>query len=520
MPLASAAYSVLLSSMVLAAPPSPPAEVQARLDAAIEAKWKALGIVAESPTDDAAYLRRVYLDLTGRVPPPLKAREFLADRDPAKRAKLVDALLAGEEFAEYWGRTWTVALTGQRPIKQEKYDGRVLAEYLQKAIRSNKSYKEIVTELICAEGISDASGPANFLLRYEAKPTDLAGAIGKQFLGVTLQCAQCHDHPFAEWKKDDFWGMAAFFGRVRMFEANNENEYHTAVLETRKGELTIPEPGAKPDENGQVPKKKVEPRFPASKTPAPVENRRQALAAWITAESNPYFARNFVNRVWGQLFGIPLAAGFDRPVTDIDGKHPRVLDLLADDFTASGHDIKRLARIILLSRAYQLSAGKGGPQEDHAEAELRLKKQRNFARFPTRPLATDQLYQSIAQATGHRGPEPDPANLPSEDDEATADKATELLGERALTVQRSLVLLNSDYIHQATKSGARTAQTVVGRRTPGMQVEWLFLATLSRKPTDAESASMLELLKEGKGVKGLEDVLWVLLNSVEFNTNH
>jgi hypothetical protein len=207
-------------------------------------------------------------------------------------------------------------------------------------------------------------------------------------------------------------------------------------------------------------------------------------------------------------------------VADLDGKHPQVLDLLAEDFTASGHDIKRLVHLILLSRAYQLAAGKGGPMVNDAEVELRLKKQRNFARFPTRPLATDQLYQSIAQATGYRGPDPDPANPPSEDDETVSDKASELIGERALTVQRALVLLNSDFMHQATKAGAKTAQTVVGRRTPTMQIEWLFLATLSRKPSAEESSTMLELLKEGKGVKGLEDVLWVLLNSVEFNTNH
>jgi hypothetical protein len=515
----SAACYVLLGSVVVSVPPD---DTQSQVNAALEAKWKTLGLTPEAPADDATFLRRVYLDLTGRVPPPLKAREFLDDKDPNKRARLVDALLASEEFAAHWGTTWAQALTGRRPIKQEKYDGRLLADYLKQALAANKSYKAIVTELLCAEGVGEVNPATNFLLRYEAKPTDLAGAVGKHFLGVTLQCAQCHDHPLAHWKKEDFWGVAAFFGRVRMFESNNDERYQTAVLETRKGELLISDPNAKADENGQVPKKKVEPRFPEEKSKAAVtEKRRQTLASWVTANNNPYFARNFVNRVWSQLFGHGLVNGFDHALADVDGKHPQLLDVLADDFTASGHDIKRLVRLIVLSRPYQLGSGSGdaGGTPSEAAVELRHKKSRNLARFPIRPLAVDQLYQTIAQATGYRGPEPEPQAQPDNEDEYP-DKVVELLGERALTVQRALVLLNSDYIHQATKSGAKTALTVAGRRSPADQVEWLFLTALSRRPSAEEASAMLALLKEGKGVKGLEDVLWVLLNSVEFNTNH
>jgi hypothetical protein len=508
--------SLLFGSLVLAAPPADAGDVRSRLDAAVEVKWKTLGIVPEGAADDATFLRRIYLDLAGRVPPPLVAREFLDDKDPGKRAKLVERLLASEDFTDYWGRLWAQALTGKRAIKQEKYDGRVLHEYLKASLAANKSYRQIVTELICAEGSSDGSGPANFLIRYDAKPTDLAGAVGKQFLGVSLQCAQCHDHPFAKWKKDDFWGVAAFFGRTRLFESSNEGEeQYFAVLDTRRGELLVPDPAGKPGEDGKLPMKKVLPRLPVADGPAIQGPRRQALAAWITASDNPFFARQAVNRVWGQLFGTPLTGALDRPIAEADGSHPAILNLLADDFNASGGDIKRLVRTIVLSRAYDRKAGSGDPKE----AESRYLKTRNLARFPVRPLNVDQLYQSIVQATGHRAAEAMEAGKET-DDEEEADPPLQLLGERAQTVQRSLALLNSDYVQKATEAGAKAAVAVNGRKIAAGHVDWLFLATLSRRPTADEATQMQDLLKNGKATRGLEDILWVIVNSVEFSTNH
>jgi hypothetical protein len=517
------ACSLLLAPPVLAAPPAP-AEVTARLDAALEAKWKKLNLTPEAPADDATFLRRVYLDLAGRVPPALKAREFLDDRDPAKRARLVAQLLDSEDFADHWGRTWAQELTGRRPVKQDAYDGQVLAAYLKASLAANKPYTRLVTELICAEGLNEDSGPVNFLLRYDAKPTDLAGAVSKQFLGLTLQCAQCHNHPFAGWKKADFWGTAAYFGRIRRLESQGDDGTYVAVLETRRGELTVPDMSAKPDEQGNYPTKKVAPRLPGGAAAPTAAGRRQALAAWVTADDNPYFARHLVNRVWGQLFGAPLVKNLEQEAEDGDGTHVQVLGLLADDFVAGGHDVKRLVRVIVLSRAYQLSVGGGeapAAPADAKVAEARLRKARNLARFPARPLSVDQLYQSVVQATGYRGPEP-PADAPKkEDDDDAGDPAVDQLGgERAHTVQRSLALLNGDFVAKATQAGARSAVAVNGRRAAPAQVEWLFLTTLARRPSAEESAAMLELLKGGDRAHGLEDVLWVLLNSAEFNTNH
>jgi hypothetical protein len=516
------ACALLFASTVAAAPPTPEADVRQQLDRALEAKWKSLQLTPEAPADDATFLRRVWLDLTGRVPPPLKAREFLDDKAPDKRTRLVEGLLASEEFADWWGRVWTQRLTDRRPLRQDGYDGRVLHEYLRESLLANKSYQRLVTELICGEGLMDASGPANFLLRYEAKPADLAGAVGRHFLGISLQCAQCHDHPHAPWKQEDFWGVAAFFGRLRQLQSNDDNGATlSAVLESRRGELLRPDLSAPPDMEGNRPMKKIAPRLPLSKTSLPAEaKRRQALAAWVTGNSNPYFAKHAVNRVWAQLFGKALAEPLDQPLGDVNGKHPQALNLLAADFTASEYDIKRLVRILLLSRAYQLGGGSDKGEASAQADDLRVLRLRNFARFPTRALSVDQLYQSIAQATGHRGDEPTDTKEMTEEEEGTTDVPVNLLGDRAHSVQRSLAMLNSEYVHKAVQNGARTAQTVNGRRLGAPHVEWLFLSTLARRPTADESAALRELLKNEKDVRGLEDILWVLLNSAEFATNH
>src|SRR5262249_50104636 len=161
-----------------------------------------------APADDATFLRRVYLDLTGQVPPADKVVAFLGDKRADKRSRLVDELLASDAFAEHWGREWAIRVTDRRPIRQDSHDGKVPQDYCRDAIKANRPVPQTLAEMVTGEGLQDASGPVNFLLRYEARPTELAGAVGKQFLGVSLHCAQCHDHPFAGWKQDDFRGLA------------------------------------------------------------------------------------------------------------------------------------------------------------------------------------------------------------------------------------------------------------------------------------------------------------------------
>jgi hypothetical protein len=514
-------------SLVVAVSPGP-VEVRQQLDATLAAHWREQRVAPAPGTDDATFLRRVYLDLTGRTPTARRVRDFLASPAGDKRARLVDELLASDAFAEHWGRVWAERLLGQRPFKQDRYDGLVLADYLRGAVKANRPYRAVVRELILAEGPSDASGPANFLLRYEARPADLTGAVARQFLGVSLQCAQCHDHPFQKWKKDEFWGMAAYFARVRLFEANAEDaEGLTGIAEARRGELMLPDSNAEPDEEGNVPKKAVRPQLPGATPDVSVPGkRRHTLADWITADANPYFASHAVNQTWSQFFGNGLMPALDGLDKQADARLLDAQRLLADDFRAGGYDLRRLIRAIVLSRAYQLSSG-AAPAGDDDKVDLQV---RTFARFPVRPLALDPLYRSIVQATGYHGDEQgeeqdEPAeqperNPPGEDDPPPTDLPADLLGERALTVQRSLTLLNGDYIHQAVRAGVREIRSVLGARPTPAHVEALFLATLSRRPTPEEASAMLELAQTGEGALGLEDVLWALLNSAEFTSNH
>ena len=492
-------------------------QADARLESLLADHWKARAVTPAPVCDDATFLRRVWLDLAGCVPPSDKAVAFLADSRQDKRARLVEELLASADFADHWGRSWAIRLTHSRPVRQGTFDNRVLAEYLRDRLAARRPYREIVAELLTGEGLQDASGPANFLLKYDAKPERLVGAVGKLFMGTTLHCAECHDHVFAHWKRDDFRGLAAFFARVRAVSTENDEDGKRGILEANKGEFRIPDLTAKPDESGNRPMKNIMPRFPgrrAAGAPAPAGragNRRRALADWLTADDNPYFARSAVNQAWEHFFGVPLVRSLDNLNALKNEPFAPLLDELAAGFRAGGGDLRRLARAIVMSRAYQLSSGGAT-----ADAGVAQKQQRAFTRFPVRPLAVDPLYRSAARATGHTG---EPAEKPAEED-PTADLAVSLLTEHPLTLQRALTLLNGDYVRDAAKAAAERLVKQHGERVGEKHVEALFLAALARQPTKAETRTILDLVQESGGTAGLEDAVWVLLNSAEFNTNH
>ncbi|MBI1899589.1 MAG: DUF1549 domain-containing protein [Planctomycetia bacterium] len=399
-PLAAVGCAILCFPLsVFAADGATAREAAARLDAALAAQWQSQGVDPAGACDDAAFLRRAWLDPAGRVPPFLAARDFLASRDENKREKLVDTLLASDEFADYWGRVLTEMLTQQRPVRHETHDGRVLQKYLRDALAENKSYQAIARELIAGQGLSESSGPANFILRYDAQPNQLTGAVSKLFLGVSLQCAECHNHPFERWTQDDYRGMAAFFARVRRLDDNNAADYLRAVVETRRGEFEIDDPQAKKVEGEEPKKLKIAPRLLDGTSPQHDLSRREALAQWATSAENPYFARNIVNRVWAQVFGRGLVEPLESLGAESPGPHAAVLDVLASDFSAGGFDLKQLLRTILLSRAYHLDSA--APADGGAEQALAQVS--SFARFPVRPLSVDQLYESIVQSTGYSG---------------------------------------------------------------------------------------------------------------------
>jgi hypothetical protein len=524
--LAAGCAVVFLAGRAPAADQPGPAAVAQQVDLALAAHQKAAGVTPLAACDDATFLRRAYIDLAGRTPPFLAARDFLNDSSQNKRARLIETLLASDEFAEHWGRVLTIMLTDRRPVRVETHDGRVLRDYLSDALRNNRSYRDIVRELIAGRGLSESSGPANFLLRYDVQPNQLTGAVGKRLLGVSLQCAECHNHPFERWTQEDFRGMQAFFVRTKRLDDNNAAEYLRAVVDTKKGELEIDDPNAKPKEGEEPPKLKIPPKFLGGEQFTATTTRREALADWVTSEKNAYFGRNMANRVWAHVFTRGLVEPLDSLGAEKPGPHADVLEPLAAGFAASGYDLKWLLRTILLTQAYERGSGSttstDGPAAESADPQAAV--QVNLlARFPARSLTVDELYQSIVQSTGHTGVDEAAEaqyNEQEMDQLAYADRPVEFLGERAMTVQRSLVLLNSPYVQEAAHYGSRVTLAAQGRRDPKAQLDFAFLATLARQPTPEESTRLLALLDAGKGGPGLEDLWWLLLNSAEFSSNH
>lgn len=554
-----AAWSWMVLTAALAAGPAAvptPAETSHRLDGVIAEAFAPLGIAPAAAADEATFHRRVWLDLAGRIPPVAETRKFLDDPSPTRRTQLVDRLLQSQDFGNHWGRVWAEYFTDQRPFDQENFSGRVLQNYLRDSLVAGKSYRQIVTELLRGEGSSDDSGPANFLLRYDAQPEQLAGVVSKKFLGVTIQCAQCHDHPHVHWKQDDFWGLAAYFARLRKMEPVEEpsGDNFSIILERTRGELTVPDPKGTPDKEGNIPRKTIYPRLPGVGAMDTSDARRGTLIAWLTEPGNPYFARHGVSRVWKQLFGAELVASLDslQPTSKSAASESPILELLAEDFAASDYDLKRLIRVIVLSDTYQRGAGPARPlgtalakadgkregtkttaKDSPAKTPTSDKPAQStsagdpefvqtavYARFPIRPLTADQLYLSLAQATGFRGDEAEAKLAAMTSEDFVTDVSQDNLSGEALAVRRSLALLNGDHLRNAADMAVTAAQRVHGDIVGKKHVEWLVLSTLCRPPTSAEMDAFLKLAGDEEGSEGLKDVAWVLLNSAEFVTNH
>lgn len=510
-----------------------------RIDEIIEAECNSAGATLAPVCDDATFLRRVWLDVAGQIPPAIAARDFLQDNSTGKRARLVDQLLASDDFADHWGRVLTERFTDKRALPEPPYNGRVLHAYLRDSLAEDRPYRQIVRELIVGEGANDVSGPANFLLRYQVEPVQLAGAVANKFLGQSLACAQCHDHPFDHWTRDDFWGLAACFARARQMNSNDGQFF--AVMEARRGELEIDAfvPAAAKSEAaeesaaGEQPaeeqpaappeKRQVQPRLLDGTLLAADKSRRAALADWVCSSDNADFAREAVNFVWARLFSHRLSAAQGAGTHIGPAFESELHDAIASAFIADSHRLKKLLRSVVLSRAYARDSA-ASPSNDGTSAGGAAASPHSFALHVARPLTVDELYRSLVQIGGYAGGYEDMEGQPGDpesDPNSTSDPAVELLTARSLSVQRSLALLNSDYVRQVSRMGARLCRAAVGQRIAPGHVEYAFLATLSRRPTDEESKTMLQLVKASQSpTKGLEDLFWLLLNSAEFNVNH
>ncbi len=449
-----------------------------RIDELLAAEWKTAGVAPAPTASDGEFLRRAYLDLTGVIPRVSEVREFLADERADKRELLIAQLLASPRYATHMATTWRnrILPLGVDPERSREAVG--LQKWLRTRFAKNLRYDNLVGELLLAIG-GDELGPALYFQANDLSPEKLAGSSAELFLGLKLQCAQCHDHPFADWSQRDFWGLAAFFARVKAADERMmmmRTSYR--LVDADKGDVRLPE------SNEIVP-----PKYPRGDAASDEErkSRRTQLALWMTSRDNQYFSRAAVNWAWTHMFGRGLVDSLD----NIDPAQPtaqtKLLDELATYFVDSGFDVRNLWRTLASTQAYQLSSQHDDPEA--AEPQL-------FARMLSKSLTPEQLYDSLIvlappASTGGMayGSTVGPASMLDEDPARTEfvrrmrpppGSVTEY---RAGTLQ-ALMLMNGRTTAETTSHdsssllGALDSPFMTGED----QVESLFLAALARGP--------------------------------------
>lgn len=497
------------------------------IDEFVFAKLRSLSIVPSDLSSDAEFLRRACLDLTGTLPPPEQVRKFLASKDPNKRAKLIDILLDSPEYVEYWtfrfADLFRVALFAQNSITKAS---QTYWEWIRDSIASNKPYDQIARERISAQGYA---GP---VMHYQSvdefkSPQDNMAEEVRVFLGRRLDCAQCHNHPYEPWSQDQFWGMAAFFGRMTRLGDQSDFvliDYPGGHGEFGKG-IRIVHPRTKQD---------VQPKFlDGSSVPAnQVFDPRMSLAEWVTSPQNSYFAEATVNRIWSYFFG----RGFVNPVDDFritnPPTHPALLRALASNFQQHGYDLKHLFRLILQSRTYQLSHIPNESNKDDAS---------NYSRAYSRPLLAEVLWDAISQfAGGEEGFEHwrgarasrrtraidlvTPDLFPAHFLEVYGQPNRLMVPDRKMDAnlgQALHILAGSTYTDKISGPGGRVDRAVKSGASNRQVIEDFYLAAVSRFPTTAEQTEIEQWMTARPSRReALEDLVWSLAVSREFAYNH
>jgi hypothetical protein len=506
-----------------------------QIDRLIQERLDQAKVPASSLADDAEFLRRVYLDLVGRPPTYEQATAFLDSKEPDRRAKLIDELLARPEYGLYFATIWRDLLVDRGAENQQTRQGFSweFITWLAEGFNKGRGWNEIVTDMVAAEGEAKTNAALTFTLANRMnnfpRPADLVGSAGRFFMGIQIRCAQCHDHPYVQdWKQDDFWGMAAFFAQVRDHGQENDGTSRNPAF------FEKPNPDAKketgylgrlkragllpPLEGAQIgvphlsdPQKSlrvVPAKFFLAEKPdlgkeGPFRNR---FATWLTSADNPYFARAAVNRLWAHFF----ARGLIHPVDDmrpgLAPSHPQLLELLEKEFKTSGFDQKHLIRAICNSQTYQRTSR---PLPQNAEdREL-------YSHVALKLLSPDQTIDALATASGRMptvGKNRDQQTAPFVTREPDGDPTVFSHG-----IPQLLLQMNG--------SGAGSQPPILGKLTQQKSKEQavtaMYLAALSRPPKAKEMQRHLAYLeKEPNANLGYRDIYWVLLNSAEFTFNH
>jgi hypothetical protein len=524
-------YIIATCNVAIPMPGQVPAEVYAKLprknfiDEHVWTKLQSMSITPSEPCDDATFLRRVHVDLIGRLPTPDEVRVFLKDTGESKRERLVDTLLQRPEFADHWANKWADLL---RPnpyhvgIKATfNYD-----QWIRDSFRQNKPMDQFARELITAQGSTWKNGAA-VMFRDRRQPEEITTLVSQLFLGIRLDCAKCHHHPFEKWGQDDFYSFAAFFARV-----GHKGQGISAPISGGEEIITI----AKQGQVLHPLTKAVMPPRPLFGEPLKMDadtDPREALADWITSPSNDYFAQVMVNRVWADLMG----RGIVEPVDDLRAtnppSNPALMAALAKQFRDDKFDLKKLLRHIATSHVYSLSSK---PTKEN------IPDTRNYSRRYRTRMRAEVLADAVCDITGveekyeampqgsrasqlwtHRIDSlfldtfgrPDP----------NQDPPCERISEGAVT--QVLHLMNGpDIYRKVTADEGRAAQLAASPKTPEQIVEEIYLLCYGRLPSsDEQQIGKQVFATAGESTpatrrQAAEDLLWALLNTPEFVFNH
>ncbi len=494
--------------------------------------WVDNGVRPAEPADDAEWVRRVHLDISGHIPDLDTVQKFVADKDKAKRSKLIDKLLDEDAgFVRYFTTIWTNNLIGRATPRD--INRNALKKFLRDSFGKNRGWNEIVSDLLTAEGNSDKNGAANFLLSHLNEGAVPATAISaKLFLGMQVQCTQCHNHPFNDWKQNTFWEFNSFFKQARREDVRKYDE-KTGRMVVDHVELSHRDFGGPiyfERRNGLM--EVALPKFNGVEVNADGEtNRRAELAKIITAGKRTQMADAAVNRMWGHFFGY----GFTKPVDDMGphnpASHPALLEQMSQEFVAANYDLRQLIRWICNSEAYNLGSrfnlkNPKTKQDNPAAGDIPL-----FSHMYLKSMSAEQLYDSLIVATNaHKS-----GSGSWEKAEATRQKwmqqfvkafGTDENDESTTfdgTIPQALMMMNGELIQNALSDAKGTLlyDVVNDKGGPLEKVKRLYLATLSRAPSKREVMKAEQIMQHATSpLEAFQDLYWALLNSNEFIINH
>ncbi|MBI2477503.1 MAG: DUF1549 domain-containing protein [Planctomycetia bacterium] len=477
-------------------------------------KFKKLRIQPSELCTDEEFLRRVTIDITGALPTVEEYYAFIQDTDPAKRDKVVDDLLGRKEFVELWVMKWAELL--QIRTTQQITTKPMLRFYnwVQERIASNMPMDQMVRELLGASGGTFANAATNYY-QMESDPNKVSENITQVFMGMRLQCAQCHNHPFDRWTMDDYYGFAAFFSQIGRKASEDPREQ--IIFNRGSGEVNHP-----------VGNRRMEPKFLGGAVPdVNGKDRRVVMAEWLASADNPYFATNLANIVWNHFFGRGIINEVDDVRVSNPPVNPELLSTLGQKFTEYNYDFKKLVRDICTSRTYQL----GTKTNESNKGD-----DRNFSHATIRRLRAEVLLDAISQVTDTKNKFP---GLPTGAravqiangntsnyflttfGRATRESVCACEVKMEPNLSQALHLLNGDTLQTKIQGGKLIEKRLTEKVAPAQIIEEIYIRCLTRKPLETEMKELLAVLDQEKAdQRVLEDVFWALLNSREFVFNH